>query len=167
VLWTLFGIPLGLLMLRSASEAVVKTVLGVVVAGFSIWALRRGRAYRLPDDRRAWVFGLTAGVLGGAYGMNGPPLAMYGSLRRWAPANFRATLQGYFLPASAAGMLGYWISGLWTTTVNHLYLLSLPGVAVGIFLGRMINRRLNARQFVVYVHVMLIAIGTVLLVQAL
>ncbi len=99
--------------------------------------------------------------------MNGPPLAMYGSLRKWPPANFRATLQGYFLPASVAGMAGYWVTGLWTPAVNRLYLYSLPAVFVGIFLGRLLNRRMNARQFVVYVHAGLIVIGLVLLVQAL
>ena len=31
--------------------------------------------------------------------MNGPPLAIYGSMRRWSAQHFRATLQGYFLPA--------------------------------------------------------------------
>ena len=39
--------------------------------------------------------------------MNGPPLVIYGALRRWSPQHFRATLQGYFLPASLAGLGGY------------------------------------------------------------
>ena len=56
-----------------------------------------------------WLIGsgFCSGILGGAYGMNGPPLAVYGSLRRWSPQHFRATLQGYFLPASIIGMAGY------------------------------------------------------------
>jgi uncharacterized membrane protein YfcA len=123
--------------------------------------------FELANDRFAWLFGFLAGILGGAYGMNGPPLAVYGSLRRWPPANFRATLQGYFLPASLAGMAGYWATGLWTPAVNRFYLLSLPGVLIAIFLGRLINQRLNPRQFVLYVHAGLIVIGLVLLVQAL
>jgi len=167
VLWTLVGIPLGLLLLRSASESLVKGALGVVVAGFSIWALRHGGSYRLDDDRRAWIFGVTAGVLGGAYGMNGPPLVMYGSLRRWSPEQFRATLQGYFLPASVIGLAGYWIAGLWTPVVTRYYLLSLPTALLAIVLGRAINRRLDAGRFLVYVHAGLIASGVVLLLLAL
>jgi uncharacterized membrane protein YfcA len=163
----LFGIPIGLIVLKTVPEHTVKTVLAILIISFSVWSLVPRAPFELKSERLAGVFGFLSGILGGAYGMNGPPLAIYGSLRRWAPANFRATLQGYFLPASTAGMVGYWISGLWTTRVNHLYLLSLPGVAVGIFLGRLINRRLNARQFVVYVHVVLIGIGVVLLAQAL
>lgn len=161
-----FGIPVGLIVLKTVPEPVVKMVLAIIIIAFSVWSLVPRVPFELKDEKLAGVFGFFSGVLGGAYGVNGPPLAMYGSLRRWAPANFRATLQGYFLPASAAGMAGYWISGLWTPAVNRFFLLSLPGVALGIFLGRMINRRLNARQFVVYVHVTLIGIGIVLLVQA-
>ncbi len=167
ILWTLLGIPFGLLLLRSASEALVKGILGVVVAGFAISTLRHGGAYRLHDDRRAWIFGALAGVLGGAYGMNGPPLVMYGSLRRWSPEQFRATLQGYFLPASALGLAGYWVAGLWTPIVTHYYLLSLPTALLAIGLGRVINRRLAADRFLVYIHAGLIASGVALLVQAL
>lgn len=163
----LCGIPVGLIVLKTVPEHAVKVALAIVIIGFSAWSLVPRAPFELKTERLAGVFGFLSGILGGAYGMNGPPLAIYGSLRRWAPANFRATLQGYFLPASAAVMAGYWASGLWTTTVNHLYLLSLPGVAVGIFLGRLINRRLNARRFLVYVHLMLIGTGAVLLVQAL
>jgi uncharacterized protein len=152
VLSTLIGIPFGLLLLRSVSEPVVKAALGVLVAGFAISALRSRGAYELTDDHLAWLFGVSAGVLGGAYGMNGPPLVVYGALRRWSPEHFRATLQGYFLPASVIGMIGYWAAGLWTPTVSRYYLLSLPTALLAIGLGRVPNRRVDARRFFVYVH---------------
>lgn len=167
VLPTLLGIPLGLMILRTVPEPVVKALLAVVIIGFSAWSLASRARFELKDDRLAGFFGFAAGILGGAYGMNGPPLAIYGSLRQWPPANFRATLQGYFLPASFAGMAGYWLAGLWTPVVNRFYLVSLPGVLIGIFLGRLVNRRMDARRFVLYVHAGLIAIGLLLLAQAL
>jgi hypothetical protein len=64
-------------------------------------------------------------------------------------------------------MAGYLIAGLWTPAVNRLYMVSLPGIVLGIFLGRGINRRLNARQFVLYLHAGLLGIAAILLVQAL
>ncbi len=128
---TFLGIPLGLVLLKTLPEPIVEAILGVVVLAFSLHALAGRRNHELKDDRLAGFFGFTAGVLGGAYGMNGPPLAIYGSLRRWSPEHFRATLQAYFLPASLAGMGGYWFGGLWTPAVNRFYLVSLPGVLVG------------------------------------
>ena len=167
VLSTLLGIPLGLTLLRAGAEPVVKAALAVVIVVFSAYSLLGGRKRELVDDRFAWLFGLGAGVLGGAYGMNGPPLVVYGSLRGWSPQHFRATLQGYFLPASLAGLLGYRIAGLWTPTVTRFYLLSLPAILVATFLGRAINRRIAAHRFVLCVHAGLIAIGALLLSQAL
>jgi hypothetical protein len=112
------------------------------------------------------AFRVSAGVLGGAYGMNGPPLVVYGALRRWSPEHFRATLQGYFLPASVMGMIGYWAAGLWTPSVSRYYLLSLPTALSAIVLGRVINRRFDARRFFVYVHAGLIVSGAGLVWQA-
>jgi hypothetical protein len=105
-------------------------------------------------------------MLGGAYGMNGPPLVIYGTLRRWSAEQFRATLQGYFLPASVVGMAGYWLAGLWVPPVTRYYLLSLPAVVASIGLGRAVNRRLAGRSFIRYVHIALIVIGITLLIQS-
>ena len=98
--------------------------------------------------------------------MNGPPLVVFGTLRRWSPERFRATLQGYFLPASLIGMFGYWAAGLWTPSVSRYYLLSLPAVLVAIPLGRVINARLDARRFLTIVHAGLLASGAGLVLQA-
>jgi uncharacterized membrane protein YfcA len=166
VLATLPGIPLGLLMLTAVAEPVVKFVLAVIIVGFSTYCIVSRTPFELKDDRLAWLFGFGAGVLGGAYGMNGPPLVVYGALRRWSAEHFRATLQGYFLPASLAGMGGYWLTGLWVPVVTRYYLLSLPLAVAAIFLGRAINRRLHGRRFILYVHVGLIVVGMTLLVQS-
>lgn len=166
VLSSMAGIPFGLLLLRTISEPVVKGVLGVVVGAFATASLLNRGSYELKNDRLVWLFGVAAGILGGAYGMNGPPLVVYGALRRWSPGHFRATLQGYFLPASAMGMIGYWIAGLWTSSVNRYYVVSLPGVLLAIALGRYMARRIEPRRFLVYVHVGLLVIGVVLLLQA-
>ena len=166
ILSTLFGIPFGVLLLRYGSESVVKAALGAIIAGFALFTLRRRHAQALTTDRSAWMFGAVAGILGGAYGMNAPPLVVYGALRRWSPEHFRATLQGYFLPASVFGMIGYWAAGLWTPTVSRYYLLSLPMVMLAIPLGRALNRRLDTSRFLVYVHAGLLVGGVGLCAQA-
>lgn len=167
VLATLAGTPLGLLLLTTASERTVKALLGVLIIAFSSWMLTGRSPARLQDDRMAWLFGVAAGAFGGAYGMNGPPLVVFGTLRRWSPQHFRATLQGYFLPASAIVMAGYWMAGLWTPSVNDYYLHALPWVLGAVVLGRIVNRRLDPRRFLTYVHAALIAIGLLLVAQAL
>jgi uncharacterized protein len=167
VLSTLFGIPLGLWLLTAVAEHTVKAILALVIIAFSVYCLVRRTPFELKDDRLAWLFGFGAGVLGGAYGMNGPPLVIYGALRRWSPEHFRATLQSYFLPASLVGMGGYWLTGLWVPAVTRYYLLSLPLAVAAIFLGRVVNQRMKGRPFILYVHIGLIVVGTTLLIQSL
>jgi uncharacterized membrane protein YfcA len=166
ILSTLFGIPLGLLLLTSVAESTVKMVLAVVIVSFSVYCLISRRGIELKDDRLAWVFGFSAGVLGGAYGMNGPPLVLYGAFRRWSAEQFRATLQGYFLPASMAGMCGYWLSGLWVSEVTRYYWFCLPLVLLAVVLGRAVNQRLTGHAVYRYIHVVLILVGTGLFLQA-
>ena len=166
LLSTLFGIPLGLLLLATVEEAVVKAILAVFIIGFSVYCLVGRGKLELRSDKLVWLFGFVAGVFGGAYGMNGPPLVIYGSLRRWSPEHFRATLQGYFFPASIVGLWGYWLAGLWVRDVTRNYLLSLPVILVAIFIGRWINRRMQTHSFISYVHVGLVVIGGILLFQS-
>jgi uncharacterized membrane protein YfcA len=167
VLATFLGIPVGLLLLTAVAEPIIKAVLGLTIIAFSATCLAGlGRA-ELHDDRLVGLFGFAAGVLGGAYGMNGPPLVVYGALRRWSPAHFRATLQGYFLPASLAGLAGYWLTGLWVPAVTRHFLASLPAVLAATLLGRAINRRLKGSTFLTCIHLGLIALGTMLLAQTL
>ncbi len=163
---TVFGIPLGLLLLTTVAEPIVKGLLGVIIVAFSSYVLVAPRPAELDDDRFAWIFGLGAGVLGGAYGMNGPPLVVYGSLRGWSPQHFRATLQAYFLPASILVACGYWVGGVWNGTVTRYFVTALPLVFVAVILGRIANRRMSGRAFIVAVHGLLIAVGVTLVWQA-
>jgi uncharacterized membrane protein YfcA len=162
------GIPLGLLLLAYVNDRLVKLILGLIIAGFSIYSLLFKTRLHLERDHPGWLAGagFVSGILGGAYGMNGPPLAIYGSLRRWSPQQFRATLQGYFFPASLAGLIGYAAMGLWVPAVTWYFVYSLPAVLVGIVIGRWLNRRLSGEGFFRYVYVGLIAIGAVLVAQA-
>jgi uncharacterized protein len=164
---TFAGIPLGVALLASRHQNFVKAALAVIIILFSVYFLF-SRKPELHSDSRMWMLGcgFFAGVLGGAYGLNGPPLVIYGSMRRWSPQHFRATLQGYFLPASIAGMAGYWFSGLWVPSVTRYYLISLCVALPTIFLGRFVNRRLSGDTFLKIVYGGLVCIGIALFIEA-
>jgi uncharacterized protein len=169
VLSTMVGIPLGLLLLTHAPEHVMKAGLGGLILLFALFSLTGGARMQLRHDSRRWMLacGFIAGILGGAYGMNGPPLVIYGSLRKWTAQHFRATLQAYFLPASVLGMVGYLSAGMWTPAVTRDYLLCLPVMLPAVFLGRAINHRLSAAAFSRYIYLGLAGIGLALLMQSL
>ena len=168
VIATVFGIPLGLLALKSAHQQGMKAGLGILIILFAVYSLLWRERLHLEREHRLLMllFGFLAGVLGGAFGMNGPPLAIYGSMRRWSPQHFRATLQAYFLPASLLGMAGYWSAGLWTRTVTRDYLLCLPVMFPAVLVGRALNRRFAGPAFMKGVYCGLVLIGAILFVEA-
>jgi uncharacterized protein len=165
---TLFGIPLGLALLTSSHQQAVKVGLAISILAFAGYSLLGRKPPELKSDNKAWLLGcgFVAGVFGGAYGMNGPPLVIYGAMRRWSAQHFRATLQAYFLPASVIGMGGYWLAGLWVPAVTHYYLLSLPVLLPAVWLGRVVNHHLHGDVFLKYVYAGLAVIGLVLLAES-
>lgn len=155
-------------MLTHVNDHVIKMVLGVIILAFSVYSLTAKSKLHLEEDHLPLLIaaGFCSGILGGAYGMNGPPLAVYGSLRRWSPQHFRATLQGYFLPASLVGLLGYAWIGLWKAEITRYFFLSLPVVLAAILIGRFLNHRIRGDGFFRLVYMGLIVVGGILLVQA-
>ena len=166
IISTLLGIPVGILLLKDgAYDDIMKLILAIVIIVFSLYNILKPKLFTLANDRFACIFGLLAGILGGAYNTNGPPVVIYGSLRRWDPAKFRATLQGYFLPTGAMIALSHGIGGLWTQQVLANYLICLPVVFIAISLGGRLNRKIPKGKFDNCVHACLIIIGIILLIN--
>lgn len=164
---TLAGLPLGVLLLTSNHEGPAKAALAVLIIGFAAYSLFGRSRLVLHSDRRVWMLtcGFSAGILAGAFGMGGPPVVIYGSLRRWPQQQFRATLQGYFLMAGLFTIAGFWAAGLWSSAVLHYYVLSLPVALLALFVGKAIHNRLGGEAFMRFVYLGLGAIGVMLLVQ--
>jgi uncharacterized protein len=157
------GIPVGVLTVRFAPEHTVKAILSILLIAFGIYNLTR---LGLPNiKRQVWiyVFGFTSGVLGGAYNTNAPPIVMYGVMHQWPVERFRATLQGYFLPTAVLICAGHGLGGLWTRAVLGLYLVALPLVLLGLFLGRRLAGRIPAARFRHLLYGALIVLGLLLL----
>lgn len=168
--WRLFisslaGIPLGLWFLKGNYDVPMKLFLAAVIICFSTYSLIKPRLTAIKSENPAYIFGFFAGVLGGAYNTNGPPVVIYGSMRKWSPLAFRATLQGYFFMAGIFICLGHGFAGLWTHTVLSYYLFSLPLVFVFTFIGGWLNRSIPQGKFDRIIHSLLIAIGVFLLLQ--
>ncbi len=167
LLASLPGMYLGLRLLRLADDRPVRLALGCFILAYSLYDLCRPRLAHLRDERWAWLAGFLAGIAGGACNANGPPIVVYGTMRGWNPGEFRATLQGFFLPAGLAILVGHASVGLWTPAVFRLLLCSLPSVAAGIILGSLLAKRIPHQHFRVLVHAVLIVSALTLLAKAL
>jgi len=162
---TLAGIPVGLLFLKSIDNRFVSLGLALLIILFSFSGLLHPGRLRLSTGKSAPLFGLAGGILGAAFNTNGPPIALYGALRGWTPDEFRANLQGYFLPTGLAIMIGQGAAGLWSESVFRIFLESLPIMIVAVWAGEKLGRRIPAVKFLAWVYGLVFVAGAVLLLK--
>lgn len=99
---TLIGIPIGLLLVTFASQSIITFILGIFLIFYGTYSLTKERTEKFQKyswvDRPIWVifFGFMSGTLGSAYNMNGIPIVVYGTMRKWKPIVFRESLQAHF-----------------------------------------------------------------------
>ncbi|MEE9514263.1 MAG: sulfite exporter TauE/SafE family protein [Anaerolineales bacterium] len=164
ILSSLVGIPIGLFLLKTAPEPVIKGGLGVLLIAFGLLNLINPKLPTFRNEKLAYVFGLVAGVLGGAYNTNGPPVVVYGTLRRWSPDSFRSTLQAYFLPTGGTILISHGLAGLWTPDVLRLYVYALPFIMLAIYLGGRVNKVISSGRFNRIIYASLVVMGALLFV---
>jgi hypothetical protein len=159
------GIPIGLWVLGNVDEAIIRPVLGAVLIAYAVYALLRPQGPAIHS--RAWAIpaGLLAGCLGGAYNTPGPPVVVYGSLRRWPKQEFRAILQTFFFANGVIVVVSHALAQHLTAGTWKLYLVALPALLAGIAAGSLLDPRVNAAQFQVLVSVLILATGLSLLIK--
>lgn len=159
IIFSVIGIPLGVLFLKGSAESLVKIILSVVLILFATYKLFKPNLMKLRSNKLAFAFGLLGGILGGAYNTNGPPIIIYGTLRGWESGKFREILQGIFLPTNIFIALSHGIAGMWTSEVFLYFIYSIPVVVIALLLGTYLNRKIPSDKFSKYIYILLIAIG--------
>jgi uncharacterized membrane protein YfcA len=157
---TLVGIPLGLFFLSSAPERIVRMILGLILIGFSLYNLVGPKLPKVRTNALAFPMGFLAGILGGAYNTNGPPVVIYGVMRGWGKEKFRATLQGYFLVSSLIIVISHGMAGLWSMDIWRLFALSIPVSIMGVFAGEKVIKDLPQETYQRLINLFLIVVGS-------
>ena len=158
------GIPIGVFVLRNLGGAWLIHVLGVFLALFGVYRLVRPDVPGITHPALAPVLGFIAGMFGGAFNISGPFAVLYGSLRRWPPEVFRASLQGYFIVTSLTIAASQGVAGLWTTHTWSLYAFALPLTFTAIFIGNALLRRVPSERLERLISVAVVVLGITLIV---
>lgn len=168
IIFAVMGVPIGLFALVYINESLVKGLLGGLIIAYAIYSLMSTSVFKLKSDHMFWLLicGFFSGIFGGAYGLNGPPIVIYGDMRSWSPTHFRATLQAYFLPLGLIGLLGYWCFGILDFEVFNYFVTILPAALLAIFFGDFLHHRIKEKAFIKYIHIGLAAVGVLLLSNA-
>lgn len=164
LLTSLAGLPLGLIFLKTAPEDIAKLLLGLILIGFGLYNLA---GLRIPEIKSQYLvipFGIVAGMFGGAYNANGPPVVIYGVMRGWDKDRFRATLQGYFLVSNIAIVIGHATTGILTRGVLIYFLISIPIAVLAVLLGDRIVHNIPEDKYNLVFNIFLLTAGVLMFV---
>lgn len=165
ILAGIVGIPVGLFLLQDQFRAAVCIALGIIIIIFALFKLLHPRYLKLHTDRSAVIFGFFSGILGGAYNVEGPPIIIYGTMRGYSPKVVITTLQAVIFPLNIVIIIGHFISGNFTPLTNQLILYLLIPLALSMFAGSWLHKKIPADKFIKYIYVFLIILGISLIVK--
>jgi uncharacterized membrane protein YfcA len=152
-------VPLGIFLLRRLDEDITLPLLGIIIAGYALYALS---GLKLPTLKaRGWAYGagFLGGLIGGAYNTPGPPIIVYASCQEWEPDTFKGNLQTFFIQNSIIVLLGHFLGGSFTPEIWSLFWRGLPWLVIGIVAGLSTDRWINPEIFRKIVLVLLVITG--------
>jgi len=150
----------GALLLLYVSESGLRLGLGLLLLAYGLWGLCSRRLQR-RDAHAVW--GMLAGFLstsfGTAYGINGPPLAVYLSFRGGSQNETKAALGVFFIVSGLFVVAAQALAGAHSLQAVMLFATALPAVLLGGWAGMRLSAGVNDANFHAALHIMLLLMG--------
>lgn len=165
IVGTVFGVPLGALLLTRLNPADVRTGVGVLLIGYSAYFLIRPHLKpRHAGFAAETAVGFANGILGGSTGLSGPIITMWCNLRGFPKDTQRAIYQPVIVCSFTLTGIALAVAGEITGETIKLYLYGLLPMAAGVWLGVHLYGRLDENMFRRVIIVLLLLSGAALII---
>ena len=119
-----------------AADGLLKTFLGIMLIIASLWFFQlAGKVHLKPNKPTQTILGTLSGIMGGLFGMQGPPAVLYFVETTETKEEYMAIAQTYFLIGNVMMTIYRAYYGFLTTTVLTDYCIGIFGVIIGSVLG--------------------------------
>lgn len=156
ILASLLGMPMGWLLLEHSSSNQLKVIVGLMIL-VAVVLVSRDMGKREVGGWVEGVAGVVSGALAIATSTNGPPLVVLLRAKKLSPQVFRSTINTVFCAVAIVSIAVFAIGGRVTRDVVVAALVAIPGLVVGIGLGRVARGRVSDSAFWRLVLAMLVA----------
>jgi len=160
---TMPGIPVGVYTLKHIPAETLTIGLGALMVAFTSYQLLTKPTPRHLGIPSTVLAGFTSGILGGSIGAGGPPVIVYSTLQPWSKDQAKATLAFYFAISGSIVSMTHAYTGLITQKILHLFVISLPALAIGIFLGTITYTRISDRGYKKLALILVFILGCMML----
>lgn len=164
--FTVLGVALALYLLKSLDTSILTNALGVFVLLFAVYSLVGPTLKRQCSARWSVAAGSLGGIVGTLFGTGGPLYVIYYQLRGLPKSIFRSTIATVFLIEGSIRLGGYAVAGLYNREVLLWITVSLPLMAIGLYIGGHIHTTITQRQFQRAIGILLIISGIALLAKS-
>ncbi len=153
--------------LSRIEDRVLRQVLGVGLIVISLYFILFSQRIKLPTTKGVQVCaGTLSGLMGGFFGMQGPPAVLYFISSEPDKEHYMAMAQTYFLIGNAMMTVVRAENGFFTSTVVHDYMLGLGGVLVGTLLGAWVFKHIPTKLFRYIIYLYIGISGIIVLLEA-
>jgi uncharacterized membrane protein YfcA len=159
--WTGIGVAAGTAVLKFVNPAFIQLGWGMLII-LIVFSLIRGMSFRIGSDRSAMTLsGLFGGLLAGATGITGPPVAIILSAIKTPKEKFNALISVFILFAVTYALLFYFVSGLITAHTALLALTCIPALLAGLWTGDRLVAKISQVTFTRVIYAVLILMGLI------
>ena len=140
----------------AVSDSCLKRLLGVALVLLSLYFLMMdGKVSLRPSVKVQFSAGALSGVLGGLFGMQGPPVVLYLVNSEPDKNHYMGMIQTYAVLTNVIMLVTRACNGYLTTAVGTAYLYSITGLVVGVLAGNWAFKRLPDKLFayIVYAYI--------------
>ena len=165
ILLTFFAVStIAMFALTRIEDHILKRVLGVALIVISIYFALFSQKIKLSTTKKVQVgAGSLSGLMGGFFGMQGPPAVLYFIQSEPTKEHYMAMAQTYFLIGNVMMTFVRAYNGFFTTTVMTDYFFGLGGVFIGTSLGTYVFKRIPNRIFRYIVYAYIAVSGVIIL----
>lgn len=161
----LIGVPAGTMLLTYIDPANMRVGIGVLLIVYSVYNLVRP-AITLAHESVATEVGVgfLNGLLAGLTGLVGIVVVIWCQLRNWPKDVQRAIFQPVLLATILTSTVSLSVAGAVTAETTKLYLLGLPAMLAGTWIGLKLYGRLDDAVFRKIILILLLVSGLSLVV---
>jgi uncharacterized membrane protein YfcA len=156
----LIGVPFGTMLLTYLNPAYLRSGVGVLLVIYGAYGLAQPALKPLPSNRLSDTsIGLANGILADLTGLPGFIITVWCQLRGWKKDVQRAIFQPVMLAAILANVVSLGVAGAITADILRLYLIGLPAMVAGLWVGFKLYGKLDDAAFRKVMLVLLLVAG--------
>ena len=163
--FTVFS-TIAILMLDRIEGPTMRHILGVMLIILSLYfSFFRDKLQKYIRPTKGWLLGTgsVSGVMGGLFGMHGPPVVLYLVVSEPSKDHYMGMIQTYAVITNIVmlGVRAY--NGYVTPVVGTTYLYALAGLVVGVMAGNWAFKRIPGKLFTYIVYAYIGISGAIIL----